>query len=59
MSALELTGTFKLRKQELALEGYDPRRVRDALYIDDGTRDAYVPLDKELYARLKSGKLRL
>jgi len=59
VSALELTGTFKLRKQELALEGYDPRRVRDALYIDDGTRDAYVPLDKELYARLKSGKLRL
>jgi len=59
VSALELTGTFKLRKQELALEGYDLGRVRDALYIDDRTRDAYVPLDEELHRRLKSGKLRL
>jgi fatty-acyl-CoA synthase len=59
VSALELTGTFKQRKQELALEGYDPGRVRDALYIDDGTRDAYVPLDEALHARLLSGKLRL
>src|SRR6516165_8453288 len=58
VDAIELTGTFKPRKQELALEGYDPGRVRDALYSDDGTRDAYVPLDEELYARLKSGKLR-
>ncbi|HEV3182630.1 MAG TPA: long-chain-acyl-CoA synthetase [Steroidobacteraceae bacterium] len=57
--ALELTGTFKLRKQELALEGYDPARVRDALYMDDATRNAYVPLDAELYARVQAGKLRL
>jgi hypothetical protein len=25
--AIELTGTFKLRKQELALQGYDPLRA--------------------------------
>ena len=59
VSALELTGTFKLRKQELALEGYDPARVRDALYIDDPARGAYVPLDAELHARLQAGKLRV
>jgi fatty-acyl-CoA synthase len=59
VSALELTGTFKLRKQELALEGYDRARVRDALYIDDATRGRYVPLDDELYARLNAGKLRI
>jgi fatty-acyl-CoA synthase len=59
VSALELTGTFKLRKQELALEGYDPARVRDALYIEDATRAAYVPLDAELHSRLQAGKLRL
>ena len=59
VSALELTGTFKLRKQELALEGYDPARVRDALYLDDAARNAYVPLEAELHARLQAGKLRL
>jgi fatty-acyl-CoA synthase len=59
VSALELTGTFKLRKQELALEGYDPARVRDALYIDDAARGRYVPLDGELHARLTAGTLRI
>jgi fatty-acyl-CoA synthase len=59
VSTLELTGTFKLRKQELMLEGYDPARVRDALYIDDAMRSAYVPLDGELHGRLAAGKLRV
>ena len=59
VSALELTGTFKLRKQELALEGYDPARIRDQLYMDDAARGDYVPLDAELHARLKAGKLRI
>ena len=47
VSGLELTGTFKLRKQELALEGYDPARVRDLLYVDDAVRNAFVPLDDQ------------
>jgi fatty-acyl-CoA synthase len=59
VTAIELTGTFKLRKQELALEGYDPARVRDALYMDDAARGSYVPLDGDLHARLKSGTLRI
>jgi fatty-acyl-CoA synthase len=59
VTALELTGTFKLSKQQLALEGYDLTRIRDALYIDDAAGEAYVPLDAPLYARLQAGKLRL
>jgi fatty-acyl-CoA synthase len=58
VSSIELTGTFKLRKQELAGEGYDPARVCDALYMDDPASQAYVPLDGELHARLQAGKLR-
>ena len=59
VTAIELTGTFKLRKHELALEGYDLTRVRDALYMDDAAQGAYVPLDSKLHARLKAGQLRL
>jgi len=59
VSSIELTGTFKLRKQELALEGYDPTWLRDALYVDDPASQAYVPLDAQMYARLQAGKLRL
>jgi fatty-acyl-CoA synthase len=57
--AIELTGTFKLRKQELAAQGYDPARVRGALYLDDSQSGAYVTLDAALYARLAAGQLRL
>jgi fatty-acyl-CoA synthase len=57
--AIELTGTFKLRKQELAQDGYDPTRVRDALYLDDPQRQEYVPLDARLHKRLQAGELRL
>jgi fatty-acyl-CoA synthase len=57
--AIELTGTFKLRKQELALEGYDPARVRDELYVDDAASARYVPLDAALHERLQAGKVRL
>ena len=54
---LELTGTFKLRKQEPLAEGYDRTRITDPLYFDD--RQAYVRLDDELYARVQQGTLRL
>jgi fatty-acyl-CoA synthase len=57
--AIELTGTFKLRKQSLALEGYDPDRVTDALYVADDARNAYVPLEAAEYQRLQAGTLRL
>ena len=59
VTSIELTGTFKLRKQDLVLAGYDPACLRDALYIDDAASNTYVPLDAELYARLQAGKLSL
>ena len=59
VAAIELTGTFKLRKHELALEGYDPTRIRDAVYIDDRERNEYVPLDARLHEQLHAGLLRL
>ena len=59
VSSIELTGTFKLRKQDLVQAGYDPASVPDALYIDDAASNTYVPLDAALHARLQAGKLRL
>jgi len=56
---LEITGTFKLRTQELARQGYDPSQVSDALYLDDATRGEYLRLDAPLYERIVSGSLRL
>jgi fatty-acyl-CoA synthase len=57
--AIERTGTFRLRKQQLAREGYDPARVNDALYVLDPTADAYVPLDATIYRQLQAAEWRL
>jgi fatty-acyl-CoA synthase len=57
--AIELTGTFRLRKHELAVAGYDPARVPDPLYLDDRQADAYVPLDAARHAGIMQGTLRL
>jgi fatty-acyl-CoA synthase len=59
VSAIEMTGTFKLRKQELASEGYDRARVSDALYFDDRQQRAYTAVDDSLYQQLQSGKMRV
>ncbi len=53
------TGTFKPQKQQLAVEGYDPQAISDALYVEDRARAAYVELDAALYQRITAGKLRL
>jgi fatty-acyl-CoA synthase len=59
VSAIEITGTFKLRKQELSIEGYDRTKISDPLYFDDRARAAYTPLDEALYQRLQSGNMRV
>jgi len=57
--ALALTGTFKLPKQALAADGYDPARVTDPLYFDERASARYVPLDGALNQRLQDGSVRL
>jgi hypothetical protein len=59
VASLELTATFKLKKQALALDGYDPEKVPEGLYFDDRQQQAYVKLDASLYERILGGQLRL
>ncbi len=57
--ALESTGTFKPRKQDLVRAGFDPSQVDDPLYVDDPRANAYVPLDAALYTAICDGRHRL
>jgi fatty-acyl-CoA synthase len=59
LRALEITGTFKPRKQDLVRAGFDPARIDDPLYFDDQRTRAFVPLDATLYAALIAGAVRL
>jgi fatty-acyl-CoA synthase len=57
--ALDVTGTFKPRKLELARQAYDPAQVSDPLYVDDTLSGRYLPLDRALHAAIVAGRLRL
>jgi fatty-acyl-CoA synthase len=59
LPALEATGTFKPRKQDLVQAGFDPERIKDPLYFDDVPAQRYVPLDAELFAAITSGRVRI
>lgn len=56
---LEVTGTFKQRKQELAEQGYDPGRTGDPLFFDDASKGCYERLDASLHDRIIRGLERL
>ena len=55
---IEVTGTFKLQKQRLMREAYDPAATTDDLYLNDRAAQAYVPLDPALFERVRNGAVR-
>jgi fatty-acyl-CoA synthase len=56
---LDMTGTFKLKKMELAAEGIDISRSEDPFYFDDRTAGAYVRVTPELARGLREGTVKL
>ena len=56
---MEVTETFKLKKRQLAREGFDPGTVSDRLYFSDATLQAYVAIDTARYRLIIDGKVRL
>jgi len=52
----DLTGTLKLRKLELQRDGYDPRVVRDPVFVRDEPAKAYLPLTVERASVLLRGR---
>jgi len=56
---LDTTGTFKHRKDELARQGYDPDATDDAIYFDDAQQKAYVPVDEQMFERVRAGSGRM
>jgi len=56
---LEITETFKHKKQTLAEQGFDPRHVEDALYFASPGASGYAPLDAAMRQRICAGEFRL
>ncbi len=55
---LQVTETFKHKKQALIAEGFDPARVPDPLFFASATGE-YVLLDAGVCARICAGEIRL
>ena len=53
------TATFKYKKTSLIEEGYDPAKVRDALFITDARSRSYLPLDAKIWRHIQRGERRL
>jgi fatty-acyl-CoA synthase len=59
MPEIDVTGTFKQKKIDLARAGFDPAGVEDPVYVDDPQRGTFVRLDRPLYDRIVAGDVRL
>ena len=57
--AIETTETFKPKKQDLVRVGFDPNETTDPLFVNLRETDAFVPLDADLFERIRSGRIRL
>jgi fatty-acyl-CoA synthase len=58
-SEIDLTPTFKQRKNAPEPGSYDPAACPDGLYVHDPGRRAYVALDQARYDRIQAGEFRL
>ncbi|MBV9395866.1 MAG: long-chain-acyl-CoA synthetase [Methylobacteriaceae bacterium] len=56
---IDLTETFKPKKQALMNVGFNPRATSDPIYIEDRAADGYVRLDEAIYAAIQRGDVRL
>lgn len=58
LPALDTTGTFKIRKLDLIADGYDPAKVKGALFFHDPKR-GYVKLTKAVWDKLSAGAVKI
>jgi fatty-acyl-CoA synthase len=56
---IEVTGTFKLKKQELEGAGFAVENNNNTLYFDDRRAQAYVLMDESVSERIRNGNIRL
>jgi fatty-acyl-CoA synthase len=57
-ATLDVTDTFKPKKQDLVREGFDPVATTDPFYVDDHDAGAFVRIDPVLYQRIMAGEIR-
>lgn len=57
--ALDITETFKQKKQHLVGEGFDPALTSDPIYFNDRISGGFMPVDVAVHRRILTGEVRL
>ncbi len=57
--ALDVTGTFKVRKVDLREEGFDPRRSEDPVYFANPETNGFERIDTSMFKKIDVGDYRL
>jgi fatty-acyl-CoA synthase len=58
LPAMDITGTFKIRKMDLVADGYDPAKIRGPLFFHDPKR-GYIKLTKAVHDRIANGLVKV
>lgn len=56
---MDLTVTLKLRKTDLQKEGFDPSVIKEPLFFRDDKAGTYMPLTREVFEKINTGKIQL
>ncbi|HLF24292.1 MAG TPA: AMP-binding protein, partial [Burkholderiales bacterium] len=56
---VDMTATFKQRKIDLVMQGFDPGVTGDPIYFNDPAKKTFARLDRALYDRIVSRQVRL
>jgi len=56
---LELTVTFKQKKNELVRQGFDPFTIKEPIYFNDARRNAFVRVDQAMHEQIHRGDIQL
>jgi len=57
-NVLDTTETFKLKKQQLIGQGFDPEQIDEPLYFKDPESGAFCLLDAANFSAIVAGKIR-
>ncbi|KAJ8970900.1 hypothetical protein NQ317_009052 [Molorchus minor] len=56
---IDLTGTYKLKKNDLQADGFDPSKVSDNIYYLDSGSGEYRKVTPEIYTKINDGSIRV
>jgi len=54
----DTTGTFKYKKTDLVEQGFDPAKVKDALYVDHPETKTYEKLGRKIFTQIQNSELK-